>query len=54
MKNRTVLLFSVALMGCIVLFFLFRPSCETEVQKDLKANEVQYGEITFALSNVKY
>ena len=34
MKNKTVLLFSVALMGFIVLFFLFRPSGEREVQED--------------------
>ena len=34
MKNKTVLLFSVALMGCIVLFFLFRPSGEREVQEE--------------------
>ena len=34
MKNKTVLLFSVALMGCIVLVFLFRPSGEREVQEE--------------------
>lgn len=34
MKNKTVLPFSVALMGCIVLVFLFRPSGKREVQEE--------------------
>lgn len=34
MKNKTVFLFSVAFMGCIILFFLFRPNGEEEVQGD--------------------
>lgn len=46
MKNKTISLFSVFFIGCIVLFFLFRPSGREELREEAVS---QNPESNFAL-----